>query len=171
MNPRKLKFTKIKKGTAMFDILKNFLADEFSSAGSGGNGRKIKIATCSLFLVLAKSDDDFTTLEFQTIMEVMKNLFAINPEEAQELIDISEEAVKRSVSVYEFTDTINNYFDEDQKYEIIKNLWRLVLADNILNKYEEHLIRIISTNLRLSHRDFIAAKLEVKSELGNADQE
>ena len=47
-----------------------------------------------------------------------------------------------------------------------RNLWRLILVDEKINKYEEHFVRTITNNFHLEHQDMIAAKLEVKEELG-----
>jgi uncharacterized tellurite resistance protein B-like protein len=49
---------------------------------------------------------------------------------------------------------------------VLKNLWRLILIDGRLDKHEEHFVRIISNNLHLEHNDLIAAKIEVKKEMG-----
>ncbi len=127
--------------------------------------RSIEIATCALFLEIANSDEHFDEREKEKIISIMKNSFNLNDEELNNLMNISEEAVKKSVSIYEFTDIINKYYNYDEKLKIIENLWKIVLADNELHKYEDYMMRIISSNLHLSHKDFIAAKLKVKEEM------
>ena len=92
-------------------------------------------------------------------------MFSLSNEQVHELMELAEDWISRSVSMYEFTDIINKHFSSDDKYELVKNLWKIVYADNILDKYEEHLVRVISNNLKLSHRDMIAAKLEVKNSI------
>lgn len=90
-------------------------------------------------------------------------MFNLNDEQVHELIDLAEERIVKSVSLYEFTDVLNQEFDQDEKYELAKKMWQIVFIDNVLNKYEEYLMRIISNNLKLSHRDMIAAKTEAKN--------
>jgi len=126
------------------------------------NEQKIQIAATTLFIEIAKADSDFSTEEYDKIIELIKNYFSLNSEHVKELIFLANEWIKESVSLYEFTAIINKHFTQDEKYELVKNLWRIVYIDNVLDKYEEHLIRIISNNLKLSHRDMIAAKLEAK---------
>jgi len=124
--------------------------------------QKIQIAATTLFIEIAKADSDFSPNEQNKITELLKSFFSLTNEQVEKLISLANEWIKESVSLYEFTDIINKYFTQDDKYELVKNLWKIVYTDNVLDKYEEHLIRIISNNLKLSHRDMIAAKLEAK---------
>lgn len=128
--------------------------------------KKLQLATCALFLEVAHADESFQPEEREKIISVMKDMFELNEDEVDELIKQSDEIVKKSVSLYEFTDVINNHFSKEEKFEIVKNLWRLILVDEKINKYEEHFVRTITNNFHLEHQDMIAAKLEVKEELG-----
>jgi len=128
--------------------------------------RKLELATCALFLEVAQSDEHYEKSEREQIVAAMKSLFTLSEKEITELMKQSDEQVRESVSLYEFTDVINHYFDKDQKYEVIKNLWRLIFADEKISKYEEHFIRTINNNFHLEHNDLIASKMEVKKELG-----
>ena len=150
----------------MLEFFKNALlgTSETTNSSSVTAEGKIKLATCALFLEIANSDDELSEVELNTIYSIMKATFNLNDEEVNHLISLSEEQIKKSVSLYEFTEIINKNFSMDEKYEIVKNLWRIILADNKLDPYEEHLIKIISGNLQLYHKDLIAAKLEVKGE-------
>ncbi len=123
--------------------------------------QKIQIASATLFI--ERADSSFSSDEYKRINDLIKNMFSLSNEQVHELMELAEDWISRSVSMYEFTDIINKHFSSDEKYELVKNLWKIVYADNILDKYEEHLVRVISHNLKLSHRDMIAAKLEVKN--------
>lgn len=124
--------------------------------------QKIQIAASTLLIEIAKADSNFTNEEYRKVTELIKSMFQLSDEQVHEIMDLAEDWISKSVSLYEFTEIINKYFSQDDKYELVKNLWRIVYADNILDKYEEHLVRLISNNLKLSHRDMIAAKLEAK---------
>lgn len=126
---------------------------------------KLQIATCALFLEIAHADDEFLDIEKDKIISVMKKLFNLDNEKVALLLELSEEKRTDSVSLYEYTDVINSNFNKEEKYQVLKNLWHLILIDEDLDSHEEHFIRKISGNLKMSHGDMIAAKLEVKAEL------
>lgn len=155
--------SKKNKGECMLSFLKEIFNNDDSN-DILKQQKRVQIATTALFLELAKSDNEFSKDERTLLIKIIKDMFKLNEEEVHELLDLAEERIIKSVSLYEFTDIINNHFNEDEKFELVKNLWKLIYADNVLNKYEEHLIRIISNNLKLSHRDMIAAKFSVKNE-------
>ena len=145
---------------------KNTTGSNYSSDSvSPPSERKLQLATCALFLEVAQADENFDQSEREKIISVMKEMFNLNDEEVTELIKQSDEYVQQSVSLYEFTDIVNHHFSKDERYEIVKNLWRLILVDEKVNRYEEHFVRTINANFHLEHKDMIAAKMEVKNEI------
>lgn len=129
-----------------------------------GNDKRVQIATCALFLELANSDDNFSIEEKGFIDRIMKQLFGLDDQTVTELVELSIQQTEKSVSIYEFTEIINQNFNDSEKYDVLKNLWRLIFSDGKLDMYEEYFIRKISGNLKLQHSDMIAAKMEVKAE-------
>lgn len=149
----------------MLDYIKNILLGKDSNLVSEQADNKIQIATCALFLEIAKSDSNFTEEERSHIFETMKSIFRLDDESVNELLKLSETEVKESISLYEFTDTINQHFSNEEKFELLKNLWKLIFVDGKIDAHEEGLIRKITTMLNLEHRDMIDSKLVVKNEL------
>ncbi len=151
----------------MFEYLKKVLIPEFegnNNASHSTREKKIQVATCALFIELAKADDDFSEVERKKIISLMEDIFDIDEEYVEELVALSESKVNQSVSVYEFTTVINNNFDRNEKIDLLINLWRLVYVDDTLNQYEDGLMRKLGTLLNLEHSDLINAKLLVKQE-------
>ena len=151
----------------MFEFLKSMIAEQQNdeTAVPLNDKKRIQIATCALFLEIANADDEFSIEEKGFIESTMKKIFNLNENMVAELIDLSIKQTEKSVSIYEFTDIINKGFNQNHKFEILKNLWRLVFADGKLDQYEEYFMRKISGNLHMDHSDMIAAKMEVKEEI------
>ncbi|MFZ1292555.1 MAG: TerB family tellurite resistance protein [Melioribacteraceae bacterium] len=146
-----------------------FILDTFKKQNNTDTNSKnhaIQISACALFLEIAHIDDNLTIDEEQKIINIMKNEFSLSEEEINSLISKSKEEIKKSVSVYEFTEIVNKHFDSNEKFNLIKNLWHIAFVDGNIDQYEEHYIKKICSNLHLSHKDRIAAKLEVKKEMG-----
>ena len=127
--------------------------------------KKVQFATCILFVELAKADSIFSQNERDKIISIMKDKFSIDDESIKELIDLSEESTKTSESIYEYTNLINQNFSNDEKYELLKNLWRLVFIDKNMDKYEEQMVKKIGLFINVDYRDIISSKIEVKEEL------
>lgn len=126
--------------------------------------KKLQIATCAIFIEMAKSDDNCTDDERNEIVSIMQKTFELEKEYADELIELAKSRLVQSISIYEFTGIINDNFSPDEKFELMKNLWRLIYNDKKLDKYEDQLVKRLGTMLHLEHKDVIAAKLMVKEE-------
>lgn len=150
----------------MFEYFKNILTAVPGKPGEKyGIQEKLQVATCALFFEMAKADDNFSEVENKKIISIMKEEFNLDNEQVDELIAQTEESIKKSVSIYEFTTIIDQNFSRDEKNELMKNLWRLIYIDGKLDKYEDNLVKRIGDMLKLEHREVIDAKLIVKSEL------
>ena len=151
----------------MLKYFKEIFSNEADTANKmSGNNRKLEIAACALLLEIAKADDNFSSDEKNRVSEIMKEIFRLSSEEVKDIITASEESMENSISLYEFTDVLNHQLNNDEKYQILKYLWQIAYIDGNLDKYEDHYIKTISNNLHLYNKDRIAAKLEVKEELG-----
>ncbi|GBD88649.1 tellurite resistance protein TerB [bacterium BMS3Abin03] len=160
----------------MFEYLKKALAvngTEQNAADTTGtkpagidSTKKLQIATAALFIEMAKSDGKFSAEERERIIGIMKNRFNLDDECVKELIDLSEIQLEESISLYGFADIINKQLTTADKKVLIKNLWRLIYTDARLDKYEDHLIKLIGGMLNLEHKQIIDAKMLVRYELG-----
>ena len=156
----------------MFEYLRKVLAtenDEYTGAKpikpKESQLRKLQIASAALFVEIAEADGNFSDDERNRIIDLMKSEFNLDEDCVNELLSLSEQKVKDSVSVYEFTSIINDGFNQQEKLELIKNLWRIIYQDGKLDSHEDRLIKIIGSTMNLEHRDVIGAKLLVKQEL------
>ena len=153
----------------MFEQLRKIFGSENSiepkvSKEAISEKKKLQIATCAIFIEMAKSDDNCTDEERNEIVSIMQKTFELEKEYADELIELAKSRLVQSISIYEFTGIINYNFSPDEKFELMKNLWRLIYNDKKLDKYEDRLVKRLGTMLHLEHKDVIAAKLMVKEE-------
>jgi uncharacterized tellurite resistance protein B-like protein len=125
---------------------------------------KLQVATCALFIEMAKADGNITREEEEKIISIMKSIFDLDEEYVAELIEYAEADIKESISLYEFTRILDAKLTREEKYEVMKNMWRLIYLDKKLDKYEDQLVKRIGGMLNLDFRETIAAKLEIKKE-------
>lgn len=157
----------------MFEYLKKILSpeleeqvlQELETSSTIATSKKYQVATAALLIEVAKADGDFSKDERERIINLMKKDFDLDDECVDELMELSEQKVKDSISVYEFTSVINETFSQSEKLELLKNLWRIIYEDGKLDSHEDRLIKIIGSTMNVEHKDIIAAKLFVKQEL------
>ena len=148
----------------MIDLLKKFLTKTTNEA-SGGKGlatsRDVKIATCALLLEMANIDGEFSELEKESIVEVLKNNYELSAEHASALMKAAEDELERSIDLWQFAKLINENYSTEEKIKVIEIVWQVIYTDGILDKHEDYLVHKLAKLLRLSHKQLIDAKLKV----------
>lgn len=124
--------------------------------------QKIKIATTALFLEMAYADFEIDALEEEEILSALQSLFDIDKNEIVQLIREAKVERASKHDIWNFTDLIKQNFERPERVGILEKLWLLIYADGRIDKYEDALIRKITTLLGLEHSDMIQAKLKMK---------
>jgi uncharacterized tellurite resistance protein B-like protein len=122
---------------------------------------RIQVATCVILLEVAKFDFDLSSIEKETTKTILKHEYDIPDEAIDDLMRISEEKREDSVDLWEFTNVINQYYSREEKMKIIEAAWKIIYADDKLDKYEDHYVHVLADLLRLRHDELIGAKLKV----------
>lgn len=153
----------------MFEYLKKIFnkpeSENEITFGEADENKKLQVATCTLFIELARADDNFSEQERDKIISVMKSTFNLENDCVNDLIALSEKKLQTDDSIYDFTKLINQNFSNEEKFELLKDLWRLIYVDNKLDMYEDHMIKKIGGLLNMGHQDIINSKMLVKEEL------
>ena len=124
---------------------------------------KIDLTCAALLIEVMNSDHEMDQREMDEFVKVLKQSFAIEEEDLDELVTLAKEEAKQATSLYEFTRLINDSYDYAQKLALIENMWRIAFSDKKLDRYEDHLIRKITELIYVSHSDFIKTKLKIKN--------
>jgi uncharacterized tellurite resistance protein B-like protein len=140
----------------MIDVVKRFFSKATTQVSRGANqntGHDIRVATCALFVEIARIDEKFTAAEMATILSILKH--------ADALIAEAERELEKSVDLWQFTRLINENYTNEEKIKIIETLWQIVYVDGKMDQYEHYLMNKLQNLLRLTHDQLITAKLKV----------
>jgi uncharacterized tellurite resistance protein B-like protein len=148
----------------MLDTIKRFFNKD--ALTDSKNDRRttehdIRVATCALFVEMARIDEKFTLAEVDTIISLLKENYGLNREHADELLAEADKELADSVDLWQFARLINENYSVDEKIEIIETLWQMVFVDGKMDRYEHYLMNKLKNLLRLSHDQLINAKLKV----------
>ncbi len=125
---------------------------------------RIQLATCIILLEVAKSDDEFTSIEKTILISILKKKFDLSVDAVEELLKIADKKREESIDLWQFTNLINQNFTKEEKKKIVESAWKIIYADEKLDKYEDHFVHKLAKLLQLKHDELIEAKLKVKYE-------
>ena len=122
------------------------------------------LAAASLMLEVSWSDHAVGETELLTMRRLLSDLYGLSPEKIEALIEDARARLNENVGLHPYTSFLNEHLDEEARFQVICALWQLALADDRIDKFEEHTIRRASDLLYLSHSRFIEAKLHAKAQ-------
>ncbi len=148
----------------MIDLVKKFFSKRNHDDSSHQRRQRphdIRIATCALLLEMSNIDGEFSALEKESIISILKRNFDLSDEHATTLLEASNEELKGSIDIWQFTNLINQNYSIEEKIRVVEMVWDVVYADGKLEKHEDYLVHKLATLLRLTHKQLIDAKLKV----------
>lgn len=148
----------------MFNLKKRLLKppDVESDSREKEEFERIQIATCIILLEVAKSDDEFSSIEKATLTAVLQKKFELSSEAIDELMEIASRKREESIDLWKFTHIINKNYTREEKKKIVEAVWQVIYADEKLDKYEDHFVHKLAKLLQLRHDELIEAKLRIK---------
>ncbi len=148
----------------MIDIVKRYFSKATAGVSKDATQKTehdLRIATCALFLEMARIDEMFTPEEMDTILTILKQKYGLSNEHADALVAEADKELTESVDLWRFARLINENYTLNEKIEIIEILWQMVYVDGKMDRYEHYLMNKLKNLLRLSHDQLINAKLKV----------
>ncbi len=145
----------------MLAKIKQFFSVELDINNGDNQEQTLQLAAAALLIELSRADFEQDPQEQSAIEAALKKCFTLDSQQLQSLIDLAEQENREATSLYQFTSLIKDNYDMPQRFQLVKMLWQVAVADGEVSKYEDHLIRKISDLLYLPHSEFIRAKLEI----------
>jgi len=134
----------------------------FSSNADEPEQIDVSLAAAALMFEVVWADHDVSEDELAAMTTLLQQLFALGPAQVDTLIDLTQANHDASVGVFPFTRALNEQLSQDEKFDVLKAMWTIALADAQIDAFEEHTIRRIADLLYIPHQRFIEAKLAVR---------
>ena len=148
----------------MFNFFKKKKVEEPANKYSK---EEVLLVSASLAYEVAKSDGDIGETELDKIKDQLENVKKHVDKEASELLSKIESKSDESVSFYDLVTLVNENFTLDQKHMLIRFLWDVAYADNVLEADEERLIRRIADLLVIKDVKVLRLKDDAKISSNN----
>jgi uncharacterized tellurite resistance protein B-like protein len=118
--------------------------------------KNVEEAYIILMLEIARLDGKIDDSEFNKIKENYKQIYG-DDKFLKNFNRLSSEAENES-SLHPFIEIINTSSDKDNKIQALKAIWEVVLADGIVDPYEESLFMQIGDLLKIKRSDLVKIK-------------
>lgn len=119
-------------------------------------------AAAALMAEVMAVDHDWHDLEVERIKELLQTSLGLAEEDSVEIAAEVLEQQKSRHDLFQFTSAINQHYSRLEKFELLKNLWRVAYADGRVDAYEEHIIRRLADLIHMPHSQFIKAKIDAR---------
>ncbi len=120
--------------------------------------RRLQMASAALMVEMLHVDEQVTTEEDEKLRLLLEQRFNLDSSEIEALIDLAHNEKHEATDYYQFTSLLNEHYSQQQKIDLVEDLWKLAYADHELDKYEEHLLRRLAELLHVPHQDYIRTK-------------
>ncbi|MEM7281725.1 MAG: TerB family tellurite resistance protein [Pseudomonadota bacterium] len=119
---------------------------------------ELQLATAALLVEVARADFKEDPQEQKAILSILERHFDMASSEAHNLFSDAELSVDESVSLHEFTSKLHQRLDPAAKHKIIKMMWQVAIADGVIDRYEDYVVRKVADLLYVDHVDFMRLK-------------
>jgi uncharacterized tellurite resistance protein B-like protein len=112
-----------------------------------------RVAAAALLVECARVDARVEEAERRAVAEGMRTLFDVDEEVAETLVAVAEQRVEEVWHDWLFTDAIRRGFDPAGRLALLERLWRVALADGVVDAKESLLIERVGRELGISPED------------------
>ena len=126
--------------------------------------KNLKLIALCLAFEVANADNDIDAREMDLILQKIKESIDISVLTEKEIFDVIQEESEKRVSFYDIINDINKNLDKKEKIDILKMLWEIAYADEVLDVDEERLIRRSAEMLGIKPSVVLQTKEEFRNQ-------
>ena len=126
--------------------------------------KNLKLIALCLAFEVANADNNIDDREKDLILEKIKNTIDISVLNEKEIYDVIKEESDKRVSFYDIIHDINTNLDKEEKIKILRLLWEIAYADEVLDVDEEKIIRRSAEMLGIKPSIVLKTKEEFKNQ-------
>ena len=126
--------------------------------------KNLKLIALCLAFEVANADNDIDDREKDLILEKIKNTIDISVLNEKEIYNVIKAGSYKRVSFYDIIHDINTNLDKDEKIKILRLLWEIAYADDVLDVDEEKIIKRSAEMLGIKPSIVLKTKEEFKNQ-------
>ena len=116
------------------------------------------LALSAIFIRIAKLDGSFDSREREKIKELVMNRFQLSEEKTKNVLDNAVMLESKSNDNIQFTKVIKETIAYEERFNLLKDCWVLVMADGSRSYEEDGFMRLFCSLLGLSDKENALAR-------------
>ena len=124
--------------------------------------KNIKLIALCLAFEVANADNDIDIREKDLILEKIKESVDLSILTENEIFEVIQQEGKNRVSFYDIIHDINKNLDKKERIEVLRMLWEIAFADQVLDVDEERIIKRSAEMLGIKPSIVLQTKEEFK---------
>jgi len=124
-----------------------------------------RLSAAALLVHAANIDGNILQSERDKLHMLIKQRFALDDAETDELVAAATEAEHEAVDLYRFTSKLNRSLDEAGRARVIEMMWQIAYTDGEVTEFENNLIWRAADLLGVSGSERIALRERVAAEM------
>lgn len=154
----------------MLDAIKKFFADLSGDEPPKFADNDYRLAAAALLIHITSVDGETSEVERDKVHALVKARFALDDDDAGDLIEAAIAADRDAIDMYQFTSLLKRTLDEDGRRKIVEMMWQIVYADGHANEFEDNIIWRAADLLGISGRDRVELKRQVAGQQGAGER-
>ena len=125
--------------------------------------KNLKLIALCLAFEVANADNDIDVRERDLILEKIKESIDLSILTENEIFEVIQQEGKNRVSFYDIIHDINKNLDKKERIEVLRMLWEIAYADQVLDVDEERIIKRSAEMLGIKPSIVLQTKEEFKN--------
>ena len=127
---------------------------------------ELQLAAAALLVHASVVDGHADPAERRKIKSLLQDRFNLGEDEFNRILDEAEAWERDSVDLYSFTSVLCRELDQEGRQRIVEMLWEIVLADGVLDEFEDDLVSRGAELLGVSACDRVRLRKLVEGRMG-----
>ena len=124
--------------------------------------KNLQLISLCLAYEVANADNEIDVSEKEILLRKIREAVDVSVVSENEILAIIENESKKKVSFYDLIHDINKNLDKKERIEVLRMLWEIAYADQVLDVDEERIIRRSAEMLGIKPSIVLKTKEEFK---------
>ncbi len=147
----------------MLQKIQGFLADLLGEEPPGSIGvDEVRIACAALLMHCARADGYQSPAETAKLRDILIGQYGLSDGEVDELVAEAEKREADAVDVHKFTRVLHRNLDRGGRQDIVRFLWEISHADELIDHDERRLVTLVAGLLDVEIHEAVQIRRDVE---------